>query len=85
MSGKAGKRGKATADHHSPSAHTVLEPLLTARDVAPLLGVGVSTLYEWQRKGLIPYIRLPGHGIRFRPSDLQAWIESRVIPPQNTS
>ena len=64
--------------------HTQLEPLLTAKDVAPILGVGVSTLYEWQRRGLVPYIRLPGHGIRFRVSDLKAWIESRAVPPQNT-
>ena len=67
------------------SAQTSFEPLLTARAVAQLLGVGVSTLYEWQRKGLIPYVRLPGHGIRFRASDLEAWIESRIISPKNTS
>lgn len=69
-------------DRPSPSARTSLEPLLAARAVAQLLGVGVSTLYEWQRKGLIPYVRLPGQGIRFRASDLQAWIESRVISPK---
>lgn len=68
--------------HASPSA---FERLLTAREVAPLLGVGVSTLYEWQRKGLIPYVRLPGHGIRFRASDLQAWIGSRIVSPQNSA
>lgn len=63
--------------------HTPLEPLLTAKDVASILGVGVSTLYEWQRKGFIPYVRLPGHSIRFRSSDLHAWIELRVVPPPN--
>jgi excisionase family DNA binding protein len=78
-----GPANKAKGD--TSRAQTALEPLLTARDLAPLLGVGVSTLYEWQRKGLIPYIKLPGHGIRFRASDLQTWIESRIISPKNTS
>jgi len=72
------------ADSPSRASPSSLEPLLTAREVAPLLGVGVSTVYEWQRKGLIPYIRLPGHGVRFRASDLQAWIESRLVPGQNS-
>ncbi len=72
------------ADSPSRASPNSLEPLLTAKEVAPLLGVGVSTVYEWQRKGLVPYIRLPGHGIRFRASDLQVWIESRLIPSQNS-
>ncbi len=72
------------ADSPSRASPSSLEPLLTAREVAPLLGVGVSTVYEWQRKGLIPYVRLPGHGVRFRASDLQAWIESRLVPGQNS-
>ncbi len=72
------------ADGPSRASPSSLERLLTAKEVAPLLGVGVSTVYEWQRKGLIPYIRLPGHGVRFRASDLQAWIESRLIPSQNS-
>ncbi len=73
------------ADGPSRASPSSLERLLTAKEVAPLLGVGVSTVYEWQRKGLIPYVRLPGHGIRFRASDLEAWIETRIISPKNTS
>jgi len=73
------------ADGPSRASQSSLERLLTAKEVAPLLGVGVSTVYEWQRKGRIPYIRLPGNGVRFRASDLQAWIESRIISPKNTS
>ena len=72
------------ADSPSRASPSSFERLLTAKEVAPLLGVGVSTVYEWQRKGLIPYIRLPGHGVRFRASDLQAWIESRLVPGQNS-
>jgi len=72
------------ADSPSRTSPSSLDRLLTAKEVAPLLGVGVSTVYEWQRKGLIPYIRLPGHGVRFRASDLQAWIESRLVPGQNS-
>lgn len=48
--------------------------LLTARDVAELVGVHVETVLRWVRQGLIPAVRLPGGAIRFRHDELEAWL-----------
>ena len=51
--------------------------LLTARQVADLLGVSSETVLRWTRRGLLPAIRLPGGAIRYRESDLEAWLQER--------
>ena len=58
-------------------------PLLTARDVAELLGVSAETVLRYVRRGELPAIRLPGGAIRFQPDDLDAWLAGRAVgsPP----
>ncbi len=51
--------------------------LLTARQVAELLGVTTETVLRWTRQGDLPAIRLPGTArgrIRYRPDQVDAWI-----------
>jgi len=48
--------------------------LLTADDVCALLKVKKSWLYDTVESGAIPAIRL-GRQLRFRPSDIAAYIE----------
>lgn len=54
------------------------EPLLTIKELAARLQVGVSTLYRWRSDGkpLPPAIRLGG-AVRWRPEDVDAWIENQ--------
>ena len=55
------------------------ERLLTAREVAGLLGLSTETVLRYVRRGELPAIRLPGtkHGrLRFRPSELAAWLDN---------
>jgi excisionase family DNA binding protein len=54
--------------------------LLTARQVADMLGVSAETVLRWTRKGQLPAIRLPGGAVRFRPDDLDGWIAERATP-----
>ena len=54
------------------------ERLLTAREVAELLGVSTETVLRWTRAGDLPAIRLPGGAIRYRPSELEAWLAGRA-------
>jgi excisionase family DNA binding protein len=56
----------------------VTGPLLTAREVAGLLGVSVETVLRWTRKGELPAIRLPGGAIRYRPGELDDWLDARA-------
>jgi excisionase family DNA binding protein len=47
--------------------------LLTARDVADLLGVPVSWVYERSRSGRIPTVTL-GRYRRYRREAIEAWV-----------
>ena len=49
--------------------------LLKAKHVAAMLQVGVRTVQEWTKKGLIPHIRLPGQKIiRYDEAHTRRWI-----------
>ncbi len=54
-------------------------PLLTIDEVSEFLRVPVSSLYRWRSTGsdAPPAIRLGRH-LRFRRSDLEAWLEGRT-------
>ena len=52
--------------------------LLTARQVAELLGVSAETVLRWTRRGELPAIKLPGGAIRFREDELGAWLAERA-------
>lgn len=49
-------------------------PLLTARQVAELLGVSAETVLRWTRRGELPAIRLPGGALRYRAEALEDWL-----------
>lgn len=55
-----------------PSAH----PLLTADDVAGILGVPRSFVYALSRRGELPTVRIGDRYVRFRTEALEHWIES---------
>jgi excisionase family DNA binding protein len=52
--------------------------LLTAEEVAALLGIGVDWVWEQARKRQIPHIRL-GRYRRFRRQAIQEWLEAIEI------
>jgi excisionase family DNA binding protein len=59
----------------------LLEPLLRVEDVAQLLSVEPSTVYEWARMEYIPCVRL-GTGkskpcVRFERHAIEQWIEAK--------
>jgi excisionase family DNA binding protein len=55
----------------------VPERLLTSKEVAELLGVSKETVLRWWRAGEIPGYRLAPTVLRFRESDLEAWLANR--------
>ncbi|WP_037411383.1 helix-turn-helix domain-containing protein [Candidatus Solirubrobacter pratensis] len=48
--------------------------LMTARDVAELLDVPVSTVQDWGRKGMLPRVKLGRH-VRF----IRAHVEAAIL------
>jgi excisionase family DNA binding protein len=55
-----------------------LSPLLTVQQCAELLAVSRPTLYRLVRDHGLPVIRPTGNDMRFRPEDIERWLDSRV-------
>ncbi len=53
----------------------LLSPLLTAKQVATLLGVSEKSVYRWSELGALPSVRL-GRAVRFDPAEVQAFIDA---------
>ena len=59
--------------------------LLTAREVADLVGVHVETVLRWWRSGRLPGRRLPTGVLRFWESETLDWIDgATVLTPSET-
>lgn len=50
------------------------ETLWTVHEAAEFLGTNVNTVYSWVRQEKIPNFKLGGL-VRFRRSDLEAWLD----------
>ncbi|WP_285753926.1 helix-turn-helix domain-containing protein [Lentzea sp. NBRC 105346] len=50
------------------------DPLLRPEEVAPLLNVARGTLYRWRHHGEGPTSIRVGGGVRYRKSDVDAYI-----------
>ncbi|MCP4570636.1 MAG: helix-turn-helix domain-containing protein [FCB group bacterium] len=53
-----------------------MENLLTPQEMADVLGVAVSTIYQWTHQEYIPHIKI-GRFVRFRISIVEKWLEKR--------
>lgn len=60
---------------------SVLDPLVTITELAEYLGVPVKTIYEWRQAGRGPVGVRIGRHLKFRLSDVQAWVDSRRDVP----
>jgi excisionase family DNA binding protein len=57
----------------------MLERMITIEEFAEALGVSVQTVYSWNSQGVGPrYIKVGKH-CRFRPAEIQKWLESRTV------
>lgn len=58
-----------------------MERLLTAREVAGLLGISSHTVLDWFEADVLPGFRLHGRVVRFRESELVAWVDAQRSQP----
>ncbi len=54
--------------------------LLTPEEVASILKLGKSTIYQMVKRGEIPHI-LINHSVRIPAGELKKWIEERIMVP----
>lgn len=52
---------------------------LSPADAAVYLGVGYSTLKKWRSEGRGPKYAKVGNSVLYRPSDLDAFVESKLV------
>ena len=53
--------------------------LMTAAEVASYLGVPVATIYQWSYKGYGPTRIKVGRHLRYRRSDVDAWLDIQTV------
>lgn len=64
---------------YEPNVDRLLaEPLMDAADVAALLGVPRSSVYEYARSGVLPHLRIGRH-LKFVRADLERALARRRI------
>jgi predicted DNA-binding transcriptional regulator AlpA len=56
-----------------------LETLLDEKELSRLFRVSIGTLRFWRAIGRGPRYRKVGQLVRYAPSDVQAWLDSRPI------
>ena len=56
------------------------DPLWTTADVAAFLSVPVQTIYDWRTRGYGPPGFRLGKHLRFRESDVFAWLDRMTRP-----
>lgn len=52
-------------------------PLASRREVAAFLGVPEGTLTQWGHRGIGPRYARVGRHVRYRWSDVDAWLEAQ--------
>jgi len=60
-----------------------MEKLLTPQEIAEVLGVQPSTIYQWTHQGYIPHVKL-GKFVRFRAKDVEKWVERKASNGKRT-
>ena len=51
-----------------------MDKLLTPKDLAESLQVGLSTVYQWVNYGFVPCVKI-GSLVRFREAEIEKWLQ----------
>lgn len=57
-----------------------LPPLSSPQALADYLEVPVATIYRWNHHGTGPTVVRVGRHVRYRRSDVEAWLEAHADP-----
>jgi excisionase family DNA binding protein len=60
-----------------------MESLLTIREVSEITQLTVGTLYHLISQRRIPVVRLSSRCVRFRKSDIEAWLSEKSVFPRS--
>lgn len=57
----------------------------TPERLAEYLGIPVKTLYQWRHRGVGPRAIKVGRHLRYRPSDVERWLDAQADQPRAAS
>ncbi len=57
-----------------------MDKLLTIDELAEVLSLKKSTIYQWVHLGLVPHMKV-GRLLRFRERDIEKWLSSKQVEP----
>lgn len=57
-----------------------MEKLLKIEEVADMLGYKIASIYQLVFRKEIPAIKITGRALRFKASDIEAWLEEKTQP-----
>ncbi len=60
-----------------------MEKLLKIEEVADMLGYKIASIYQLVFRKEIPAIKITGRALRFKASDIEAWLEEKTQPVKN--
>ena len=63
-----------------PGRKAKMDKLLTIDELAVILTIKKSTIYQWVHLGLIPHAKV-GRLLRFKEGDIEKWLTSRQVKP----
>lgn len=58
------------------------EEMLSEKEAARAIGFSAETLRQWRRRGGGPRFFTIGRAIRYRKSDVEAWLSVRCLRPR---
>ncbi len=61
------------------ASHEAFERLLNDHEVAARVGVSVATVRRWRQLGTGPLYMKIGALVRYRPRDIQEWLDGRPM------
>ena len=53
------------------------EKFLTMEEVGHLIGLDRSTIYNWKRRGVLPYYKVGKRAVRFKLAEVLQWMETQ--------
>lgn len=57
---------------------------LTYAELEQHIGVKTGTLYSWVSRRVIPFVRVGPRVVRFRRTEIDAWLEEHSVRPDET-
>lgn len=62
-------------------SQSTADRLIDVKELADYLGLAVGTIYHLVSEDRLPCVRLSARCLRFRRSDIDAWVAARVNHP----